>query len=95
MGLTAPATWVVTCTPDTGDADSRGACPPNSPPASTPPCLRAASKRLAGDWFWLGGRNRAGAGAWGSPRAGRWEALGEQGLRSISPVLQAQILGET
>lgn len=94
MGLTAPAAWVVICTPATWIADSRGAGPPHSPPPSPPLCLRAVSGRaaVAGS----GSReNRAGAEAWGSPRAGRWEALGEQGLQSISPGVQAQILGET
>lgn len=61
MGLTAPAAWVVTCTPATGDADSRGACPPHSLPPSTPPMLESCLQ-AAGGWRVTGSGSEGGTG---------------------------------
>ena len=54
----------------------RGAPALPTPHPLHPPCLRAASGLATGSGS--GGRDRAGAGAWGSPRAGRWEAWGSK-----------------
>lgn len=87
-----PAAWVVTCTPATGDADSRGACPPHS--ASPPPPV-LESCLWAGDWFWLWREGQGWSWSLGKPEGWKVGGLGEQGLGSICPGVQAQILGET